>query len=284
MRTLTVDVEDYYSLVSRDLLGIGLPVSARLDSEMGHLLELLDELEVRATCFVVGRVAKERPHLVREIAGRGHEVASHSFEHLKMELHSPRSFEQDLKDSIKVLEAITGTPIHGFRAPAFSLTSRQRWAFEIMAESGIRYDSSVRIVWPWGGRHGASMIKAAKAVGIREYPGVAMGWSRFRAPLGGGGGLRHLPAALNRWGMEHVRRKGYGVPIYIHPYDLSTSGPSEEWPAAGWTKRIRCKGFVWTQRRGRSKVAKQVAQLVGQRSDGDIEGLHATARYGSETE
>jgi polysaccharide deacetylase family protein (PEP-CTERM system associated) len=259
---LTVDVEDYYSLVARDKLGVEVPVSEQLDREMEYLLDLIDELEVRATCFVVGKVAEDRPQIVREIVARGHEIASHTFDHRLMDAHTPRSFKQDLTRSIRVLEDVASAPIHGFRAPAFSLGERHRWAFQIMAEAGIRYDSSVRIVWPWGRERGQAMIDAARACGIEEIPGFAMGWGRFRAPLAGGGGLRHLPAAVNRRAVAQVRRAGFGIPIYIHPYDLSISRPEVKWPVASLVQRIRCAVFDRLQRRGRSKVAAQLPELL----------------------
>lgn len=285
MERLTIDVEDYFSLVARDKLGVEVSVSNRLDGEMSRLLDLLDELGARATCFVVGKVAKERPHIVKEIGARGHEIASHSFEHRLMQGHSPGSFQRDLRQSIRILEDVGSVPIRGYRAPAFSLTGKQRWAFAIMAEEGIQYDSSVRLVWPGGRIRAQALIEAAADSGILEIPGLAIGWGRVRAPLAGGGGLRHLPVALTRRAMDLVRRDGFFIPLYIHPYDLTVSGPVPAWPAATLAKRLRFKFFDWTQRRGRSKVAPQLHELVpGKRLGNDNADLEAASRPNSESD
>jgi peptidoglycan/xylan/chitin deacetylase (PgdA/CDA1 family) len=46
-------------------------------------LELLDDLGVPATFFVVGELAERRPELVREYLRRGHQVAGHGFDHTR---------------------------------------------------------------------------------------------------------------------------------------------------------------------------------------------------------
>jgi hypothetical protein len=148
------------------------------------------------------------------------------------------------------------------------LSERHRWAFEIMAEHGIRYDSSVRVVWPFGLRAGRSLIEAAAAYGIQEFPGVALGWSRLRVPLEGGGGLRLVPEVISRWGSRGVRRAGFMVPIYVHPYDLTTQS-SGSWPKAAWSKRVRLKWFDWLQHRGRSRVAPRLHRAVSRRRSND---------------
>ena len=73
----------------------------------------------KATFFVLGWIAEKFPHLVRQIAKRGHEVASHGFYHDLPSKMSTRVIRQDLTDSRERLEEITGTPISGYRAPSF---------------------------------------------------------------------------------------------------------------------------------------------------------------------
>jgi polysaccharide deacetylase family protein (PEP-CTERM system associated) len=258
---ITIDVEDYRSLIIRDMLGLSTPTSSYVDEEVENVLDFLDDLNIVATCFIVGRLAKERPHVVRSIASRGHDVASHSYEHLLMSSHTPRSFEEDLRTSIDVLEDITGKPVRGFRAPAFSLGSEQEWAFEIMAYNGIEYDSSVRLTWPFDRRAGRALIASASACGIEEYPGLALGWRALRLPLGGGGGLRLVPEWVSRYGLNWARRSGYAVPVYIHPYDL-TSKSLSNWPSANWKRRARLEWLNWMQHRGRSNVRRRVRDAV----------------------
>src|SRR5579872_1133398 len=83
---LTVDVEEWYHncLVPsyvQPRLRPDLPVE--LDRLLPELLGLLAEAGCRATFFVLGEVAERLPERVREMAGAGHEVASHGFHHLR---------------------------------------------------------------------------------------------------------------------------------------------------------------------------------------------------------
>jgi peptidoglycan/xylan/chitin deacetylase (PgdA/CDA1 family) len=232
-----------------------------VDDEVNTVLDFLDELNVVATCFIVGRLAKERPHVAKSIADRGHEVASHSFEHVRMSRHDPKSFAEDLRASITVLEDVTGIRVKGFRAPAFSLGSEQVWAFQVMADNGIEYDSSVRLVWPFGSRAARALIAAATACGIEEHPGLALGCGALRVPLAGGGGLRLVPEWMNRLGMDWARKAGYAIPVYVHPYDLTSRSPAE-WPSARWNRRARLEWLNWMQHRGRLNVRSRVRRAA----------------------
>src|SRR5690242_2624719 len=81
--TFTVDVEDHRA--SRDDV-------ARYPAMTRRLLDLLDEHGAAGTFFLVGDVAREAPDLVREIAVRGHEIASHSYRHVPLIDEVPREF------------------------------------------------------------------------------------------------------------------------------------------------------------------------------------------------
>lgn len=56
---------------------------------------------------------------------------------------SREEFKEDVSASIKLLEDITGKPIECFCAPGFSIRESEAWAFETLAELGVKYDSSV---------------------------------------------------------------------------------------------------------------------------------------------
>ena len=95
--------------------------------------------KVRCTFFILGWIAKRLPHLVREIATRGHEVASHGQSHRMCNGLADSDLRSELGDSKHLLEDITGTEVAGFRAPNFSIDDR---VLSILQESGYRYDSS----------------------------------------------------------------------------------------------------------------------------------------------
>ncbi len=62
-------------------------VAITFDDGPDHLtekyLDMLDDLGVPATFFVVGEHAVEHPRLVREYLRRGHQVAGHSYDHTR---------------------------------------------------------------------------------------------------------------------------------------------------------------------------------------------------------
>ena len=80
LNAMTVDVEEHFQvsnfdgIVERDAWA---SMPSRVEANTGRLLDLFDEPGVRATFFILGWVCEQRPQLVRQIADRGHEIASH---------------------------------------------------------------------------------------------------------------------------------------------------------------------------------------------------------------
>ncbi|TVR04163.1 MAG: polysaccharide deacetylase [Deltaproteobacteria bacterium] len=108
-----------------------------------RLLSLLDDLDIRATLFVVAGEL-ERP-VARDALVRardaGHEIASHSFRHAyDMREWSERSIAQDLDRADRAIERWLGVRPVGFRAPGYNVDIG---ILRLLAERGYRYDSSV---------------------------------------------------------------------------------------------------------------------------------------------
>lgn len=61
-----------------------------------RLLDVLAELDVRGTFFVIGELCAARPELVRAIADAGHELASHGYTHRRFTALSRRELEAEL--------------------------------------------------------------------------------------------------------------------------------------------------------------------------------------------
>jgi peptidoglycan-N-acetylglucosamine deacetylase len=72
----------------------------------GEYLDLLERHQARATFFLVGREAERRPEFVREIARRGHEVASHGFSHQPF----PKLRRAELVDELRRTAALLPPP------------------------------------------------------------------------------------------------------------------------------------------------------------------------------
>src|SRR4030043_1750010 len=108
-----------------------------------RILNILDQYQTKATFFILGWVAERCPSLVKEIAERGHEIASHGYSHELIYKQTPEEFHEDIRRSKDILQSITSEPILGYRAPAFSITSESDWALDILKNNGFAYDSSM---------------------------------------------------------------------------------------------------------------------------------------------
>jgi len=248
INALTIDVEDYFQVnafepyVARESWD-GFPL--RVADNVARLLDLLDEFGVKATFFVLGWVAERLPLMVKEIQARGHEIACHGYEHQLVYNIGPERFREDIRCSKVILEAITGVPVNGYRAPSYSITPRSLWALDILIEEGFSYDSSIFPVhhdtygMPDAPRFPYTHERAAGR--LREFPLTTLpiklaGW-QYNLPIAGGGYLRLLPVALIRHGIEKINRiEKKPAVLYLHPWEIDPDQPRIE---ASWKSRFR---------------------------------------------
>ena len=117
---------------------------------------------IKATFFILGWLAERLPHLVREIQDRGHEVASHGFDHNLCNEEPKDRLKQDLLDSKKLLEDIISAPVFGYRAPSFSISDD---TLKVIEECGYLYDSSFNS-FAMHGRYGKILLNSYTKKGI----------------------------------------------------------------------------------------------------------------------
>jgi len=200
------------------------PEGERFASRAAALTELyldfLREAGATATFFVVGEVARREPALVRRIAAEGHEIACHSDQHIPLDRQDSRAFRDDLSRSLEALAAAGAPSVKGYRAPCFSLTARTRWAYDVLAELGFLYSSSVlparNPLYGWPGFGRAPKIMS----GVIELPITLLPWPLPPLPMGGGVYFRVLPGPLLRAAFRARRRTSEPVLGYFHPYDI----------------------------------------------------------------
>ncbi len=224
---LTFDVEGFVE-ASQDIVDSPparrSPQREREEIELNTvaILDLLAELEQRATFFVLGRIGRDMTWLVRRIVQAGHEIACHSFEHRRLHRLAPPQVRAALEAAKRHLEDAGGHPVAGFRAPDFSITEQNLWVFDVLREVGFTYDSSV---YPTG-LHDVYGIRdfppgpVRLANGLIEIPLSArrvLGWG---IPFGGGGYLRLYPLAITRWLYRAHNRQGWPGVLYLHPYEM----------------------------------------------------------------
>lgn len=226
---ISVDVEDYFHTEAmspaapRERWGT---FPLRVEQNTDALLELFARHNVRGTFFFLGWVAERFPDLVRRTAAAGHEVGCHSYWHRAVFRLSPEEFREDTLRAKDIIESAIGAPIHGYRAPSFSITPPAYWAFDILAELGFSYDSSVNpVVHPFYGNPTASR-HPWKQGAIVEIPMSTRRMFNKNIPIAGGAYLRTLPYKLVQSGVRHLNRvENAPAVLYLHPWEIDPEQP-----------------------------------------------------------
>ncbi len=81
------------------------------------LLEVLAKHDVRATFFMIGRFARQRPDLARAVAEAGHVIGNHTFTHPLLIFKSATRTRAELVDCQQALQDAIGKPAKLFRPP-----------------------------------------------------------------------------------------------------------------------------------------------------------------------
>ena len=224
MLTLTVDVEQY----------AGNGSEGRFLLALQPLLTSLASLEAQVTFFVVGDLVNKSTQPIRDLHGMGHEIALHGYTHRFLKELGPSEFRAELIRGKEQIEAITQSPMIGFRAPYFSLTKDALWAPEILSSEGFVYSSSILPSFnPQSGYHEAPRVPFLWPSGLIEFPSPTLGLGKFRLPILGGAYLRLSPKLLvnvaKRNSSKHV-----GAWSYCHPYDFDVDEEFHVRKENGW--------------------------------------------------
>ncbi|MBV9958274.1 MAG: polysaccharide deacetylase family protein, partial [Acidobacteria bacterium] len=116
---LTVLLEDYFHVGAFNRIiqrGQWYRFETRFEQNTLKALDLLDRYDIKATFFVLGWIADQNPELVREVARRGHEIASRGYYHRTIRQMTPTEFREDLQRARVALERASGTRVIGYRA------------------------------------------------------------------------------------------------------------------------------------------------------------------------
>ena len=232
----TVDVEDWY----QSTIDYDAPISERVVRNTDRILELLDDVGIRGTFFVQGRVADAFPRMVAGLAAAGHEVQSHGHSHRPLFGMGHRALREELSRAKAAVEDASGTAVTAFRAQDFSILANNLWAIEALVDAGFTVDSSVFPIrgprygirgWPVAPHrlsvNGASLLEAPVAI-----------WSRgpLRLPVAGGGYFRVLPRGALGCAIASIGRSGRPAIVYCHPYEFAP-GELDSHPELGWRLR-----------------------------------------------
>jgi len=228
---LTIDVEDYFQVEAffdvidrNDWEGY----ECRVEGNIERILDLLAEADARATFFTLGWIAERYPRVVRAIVGMGHELASHGSDHRRADGQSRAEFLSDVVRAKAILEDLGGCEVKGYRAPSFSVSRRNLWVMNALAEAGYSYSSSTYPILhdnygiPEGPRFAFHPLPDH---GFLEIPVTSLRLFGRNWPCGGGGYFRLLPYGVSAMALARVNREGRPCVFYFHPWEVDPGQP-----------------------------------------------------------
>ena len=229
MKILTFDIEDWFHILDNpETAGPDnwKNMQSRLEEGVNRILRLLDDTNQPGTFFCLGWVAEKYPHIVRLIQNNGHHIASHSYNHQLAFNQTKKEYEDDLYRSIDIIEQIIGKKVDTYRAPGFSITSKNFWAFEVLSKHGIKIDCSI---FPANRAHGGIPEYKNALPSILNYNDVMLKSLPINTTkiLGknivysGGGYFRLLPS----WYLNKKFLTDDYVMTYFHPRDFDPNQP-----------------------------------------------------------
>ncbi len=260
---LTVDLEDWFVVenlkqnVSSDQWD---QLPSRIENTTRRLLEMFDNYNVRATFFVLGWIAERSPNLINEIAGLGHEVACHSFSHTRVDQLGEEAFRDDTRRAMDAITKATGIIPIGYRAPSWSINSSIPWAFEVLAELGFKYDSSIFPIKHdiYGESSAPRRIfrkKLESGRSIFEIPASTIKFFGKNLPVCGGGYLRHSPYWYTAKMIRKLNKDNQPAVVYMHPWEIDEEQPRVE--GLSMFQKFRQYGSI-------SILRKKIEKLLGE--------------------
>lgn len=272
---LSIDVEEWFCV--SNFAGVIRPEDwpeqeTRIEMQMGRILDILEQHQVKATFFLLGWVAGRHPEMVRNIALAGHEIATHGYGHQLVSDLTPEQFREDLARSLKLVRDITGIDCRGYRAPSFSIRRDMPRAWAILAEQGIEYDSSVfpvlhdRYGEPDAPREPYCIPAASGS--ICEIPPSTVRLAGRNIPVAGGGYFRLYPYWVTKRAIQRINREGLSAVVYFHPWEIDPGHPRPP------VSRLK----LWRHRVGMKSFESKLHRLLSDFEFGPLEDLHRAVK------
>ena len=104
-----------------------------------RLLQVLKQLNVHATFFVIGKMVQKAPNLIQEEIEQGHEVGNHTYNHIHVTSLNDAQIAREVFSTNDLIEHYTGEPAVLFRPPG----GRLSWG----AYRALRSCGMVTVLW-----------------------------------------------------------------------------------------------------------------------------------------
>ena len=98
------------------------------DGPSGYTEELLDglkECNAKASFFIIGCKAEQNPEIVKRAYEEGHLIGNHTYDHIRLPLHTLEECEVSIGKTFNIIENITGDRTMYLRAPYGDVSAYQ---------------------------------------------------------------------------------------------------------------------------------------------------------------
>ena len=245
MRILTFDIEDWYCHDCESGDKAWASKEVRIYDGVDRILDSLAKRDQKATFFVLGWLAENHPQAIRKIADAGHQIGCHTYQHELLTRFDKKQMYDDVSRAKAEIENVIGTQIDAFRAPAFSITEKNLYAFDVLAELGFKYDCSL---FPaerdYGGMpsYGIGEPRQINHEGyiFKEFPINPADIAGRKVVFSGGGYFRLFPY----WLIKKLTEQQNYTMTYFHPSDFDPGQPDmKHLPMLRrWKNRVGLKG------------------------------------------
>ncbi|QJW48273.1 polysaccharide deacetylase family protein [bacterium BFN5] len=132
------------------------------ERQVGELLDVLQNNQVKSTFFLTGDWVYRNPELVRRIANAGHEIANHSFSHTSFIQLSQDEMISELQSTENAVFEVTGKPILKYFRPPYGEYNEAVGGVlkQLGYEALILWDVDTR---DWAGINAASIIEEIRS-------------------------------------------------------------------------------------------------------------------------
>ncbi len=226
MNILTFDIEDWYCHdVESGNMDWG-SKEVRIYEGVDRILASLDERNLKGTFFVLGWLAEHHPALIKKIAMNEHQIGCHTYQHELLTRFNRRQMYDDTRKAKSIIEDTIGKEITAFRAPAFSITKNNLFAFDVLGELGFTIDCSIfPTTRDFGGmpEYGASEPRIIEYNGYRfkEFPINPTKILGREVVFSGGGYFRLFPYYI----IKKLTNEQEYTMTYFHPSDFDPNQP-----------------------------------------------------------
>jgi polysaccharide deacetylase family protein (PEP-CTERM system associated) len=227
---MTCDVEDYFQVSAFNdhvRRSDWEKFECRIPRNIDLILSRFTDSGTKATFFTLGWVAQKYPEVVRRIADAGHEIASHGMQHTRVWQQSRDEFHEDVVSTRKLLEDVSGQPVIGYRAASWSIDGRTPWAYDVLAEAGYRYSSSIYPIAHdhFGDPDAPIAPHTVGNAGLLEIPASTARVFGRNIPAAGGGYFRLFPLWFSKLLIHRIEAAERPYVFYFHPWEIDPDQP-----------------------------------------------------------